>query len=225
MSNTDSFIDEVNEEVRKDRLYGLLRRYGWIGALVIVLIVGGATWSEFQKAQARAEAQALGDSMLTALNADDPLSRASDLEKIGSGSPEALAIAQMMAAAEYVVAGDPNAAVALLDEVALNGDVPEIYRQVASFKAATTQDSGMSEDDRLSRLQGLSQPGSPLRLLAEEQLALNEVATGNTEAAIGMYQSILIDAEVTSDLQQRALQVIVALGGEPDLGGLDVQGN
>jgi hypothetical protein len=29
---------------------------------------------------------------------------------------------------------------------------------------------------------------------------------------------ILLDAEVTTDLQQRALQVIVALGGEPDMG-------
>ena len=36
MSDTDSFIDEVNEEVRRDRLYHLLRRYGWIAALAIV---------------------------------------------------------------------------------------------------------------------------------------------------------------------------------------------
>ena len=36
MSDTDSFIDEVTEEVRKDRLYGYLRRYGWIAVLVIL---------------------------------------------------------------------------------------------------------------------------------------------------------------------------------------------
>ena len=45
MSDTDSFIEEVTEEVRRDRLYGLLRRYGWIAALVIILIGGGASWS------------------------------------------------------------------------------------------------------------------------------------------------------------------------------------
>ena len=36
MSETDSFIDEVNEEVRRDRLYGALRRYGWIAILAVL---------------------------------------------------------------------------------------------------------------------------------------------------------------------------------------------
>ena len=62
------------------------------------------------------------------------------------------------------------------------------------------------------------------RLLASEQLALIDIETGDTDAAINRYQAILSDAEVSADLQQRALQVIVALGGQPDLedtGGLN----
>jgi hypothetical protein len=30
MSDTDSFIDEVTEEVRRDRMFFMLKRYGWI---------------------------------------------------------------------------------------------------------------------------------------------------------------------------------------------------
>jgi hypothetical protein len=63
----------------------------------------------------------------------------------------------------------------------------------------------------------MAQPGNPLRLLAGEQLALLDIAQDQPEAAIARYQAILQDAETTSDLQQRALQVIVALGGEPEL--------
>ncbi len=66
MSDTDSFIDEVNEEVRRDRFYGLLRRYGWIAVVAVVAIVGGAAWNEYSKAQERAQAEALGDAMLDA---------------------------------------------------------------------------------------------------------------------------------------------------------------
>ena len=33
MSNPDSFIDEVTEEVRRDRLFAVFRKYGWIGVL------------------------------------------------------------------------------------------------------------------------------------------------------------------------------------------------
>ena len=51
-----------------------------------------------------------------------------------------------------------------------------------------------------------------------EQLALLDIENNMPQSAIDRYQSILQDAELTSDLQQRALQVIVALGGEPDLG-------
>ena len=87
MSNTESFIEEVNEEVRRDRLYGLLRRYGWIAVLAILLIVGGAAFSEYRKAQARAEAEALGDAMLAALTVDDSAGRAEALAGISAANP------------------------------------------------------------------------------------------------------------------------------------------
>ena len=39
MSDTDSFIDEVSEEVRRDKLFGYIRKYGWI-AITSVLLLG-----------------------------------------------------------------------------------------------------------------------------------------------------------------------------------------
>ena len=49
-------------------------------------------------------------------------------------------------------------------------------------------------------------------------MVVAEVTEGDADAAIARYQAIISDAETTSDLQQRARQVIVALGGEPELG-------
>ena len=68
MSNPDSFIEEVTEEVRRDRLFAAFRKYGWIGGLVVLGIVGGAAWNEWQKNQAAARAQGFGDAMLEALD-------------------------------------------------------------------------------------------------------------------------------------------------------------
>ena len=56
-------------------------------------------------------------------------------------------------------------------------------------------------------------------------MVIKQIKTSDAEAAITRYQTILADAEVSSDLQQRALQVIVALGGEPDLDGVVTQGH
>lgn len=217
MSDTDSFIDEVNDEVRRDRLFHLFRRYGWIAALAIVLIVAGAAWREYSKAQEQAQAEALGDAMLAALATNDVAARAEQLARIAPHSAEAAAVLRLLTAAEQVEAGETAAAAATLESLAVDGDVPEIYRQVASFKAMTLPDTEMPIEDRRQALEAMAQPGNPLRLLASEQLALLDIGQDQPDAAIARYQAILQDAETTSDLQQRALQVIVALGGEPEL--------
>ncbi|UOA26781.1 tetratricopeptide repeat protein [Pseudosulfitobacter sp. DSM 107133] len=225
MSNNDSFIDEVNDEVRRDRLYGMLRRYGWIAILVIVLIVGGAAFSEWRKAQARTEAEALGDAMLNALKLDDSAARAAAFSKIEAGQPSARAVLNFLTASEEFEAGDAADATAHLQEIANNNDVPLIYRQIASFKMLGQGAATMSVEDRRAGYEALAQPGVALRLLASEQLAMIDIETGDTDAAIARLKTILDDSEVTPDLQQRALQVIVALGGEPDLGANGANGN
>ncbi len=217
MSNTDSFVEEVNEEVRRDRLYGLLRRYGWIAVLAIFVIVGGAAFSEYRKAQATAKAEALGDAMLAALTLNESAQRAEALSAIEPQTPASGAVLRLMTAAEQAEAGDVPTAVQTLDQLAVDGSVPQIYRQLAGFKAVTLQGTSAPVADRRQAFEAMAQPGNPLRLLASEQLALIDIETGEAQAAMDRYQAIINDAEVTSDLQQRALQVIVALGGEPDL--------
>ena len=218
MSDTDSFIDEVNEEVRRDRLYHLLRRYGWIAGLVIALIVGGAAYSEYRKAQNRAQAQALGDAMLSSLALEDEGNRVAALAEIEASTPQAAAIRDLLKAGQQVSAEDTGGAIETLNALAINGDVPLVYRQVAQFKSLVLQGDSTPVADRRLALDSMSQPGHPMRLLAIEQLALIDVAEGDEAKAIERYQSILSDALVSAGLQQRALQVIVALGGTPDLG-------
>ena len=62
----------------------------------------------------------------------------------------------------------------------------------------------------------MAAPGAPLRLLAQEQLALIDIAEGEVDAALERLQALRQDAEVSVDLQQRAAQLIVALGAEPE---------
>ena len=68
VSDTDSFINEVTEEVRRDQLYGYLRKYGWIAAVAVVAIVGTAAYVEYSKATAAAEAQDGGRRLNTCSN-------------------------------------------------------------------------------------------------------------------------------------------------------------
>ncbi|MDE4062588.1 hypothetical protein [Phaeobacter gallaeciensis] len=216
MSDTDSFIEEVTEEVRRDRLFLMLKRYGWIGGLAVVVIVGGAAYREYNKAQELAAAQALGDGMIAALAADEPADRAEALAQVAAGSETGAAVAKMMRAGALAEAEDAETAVAVLSEVATDGELPLVYRHIASFKALALQAETLSLEERRLQYEALAQPGAPLSLLASEQLALLDIEAGETEAAIARLQAITADATVSRDLQDRATQVIVALGGKPD---------
>lgn len=215
MSDTDSFIDEVTEEVRRDRLYATMRRYGWIAVLAILLLVGGAAYNEWRKAQERAAAEALGDSILAALSAGDRRARASELESIAAPDAASQSVVDMMAASEEME-GDPAAAAQRLLAIADRSDVAQVYRQIATLKAVMIPDSGLTAEDRRSRLSGLSLGAGITRLLAEEQLAYLDIESGDTEAAMQRLQQLAADAEATPGLRRRATQVIVALGGTPE---------
>lgn len=217
MSDTDSFIEEVTEEVRRDRLYGLIKRYGWVAVLVVLLIVGGAAWNEWSKAQARAKAQNAGDAILTALEADAPDARIAALKAVGETdiTQGAKAVVALLQASEQGAGEDAEGAVAALETIAADTSLPAIYRQIASFKAASKPTDALSADDRRARLEALSAPGTALRLLAVEQLALLDIESGDTDAALERLQQVVVDAEVTAGLRQRASQLIVALGAEP----------
>ncbi|WP_375699763.1 hypothetical protein [Pseudophaeobacter sp. TrK17] len=216
MSDTDSFIDEVTEEVRRDRLFGTLKRYGWIGGLAVVLIVGGASLREYNKAQELAASQKLGDDMIAALSSDDDLQRADSLSKISAQTPGGAAVLAMLQAGALADAGQQDEAVARLQAVALDAELPLIYRHIASFKALGMQQDSLSIAERRLQFEALAQPGAPLALLAAEQMALLDIEAGDPDAAIDRLKAIIQDAGVTADLKERATQVMVALGGELD---------
>lgn len=214
MSDTDSFIEEVTEEVRRDRLFGLMRRYGWIAVLAVLLLVGGTAYREYTKAAETAKAQAFGDAILTALENDEASDRVSALDQIDAPTAEGSAVLDMLIAAEEALDGNGTAASERLNAAATDGELPEIYRQIASFKALTRPESPLSAEERRVAFEAMASPGAPLRLLAEEQLALLDIAAGHTEAALTRLNGLLADSELTAGLRRRASQLIVALGGE-----------
>lgn len=211
MANSDSFIDEVTEEVRRDRLFAVFRRYGWIGALAVVLIVAGAAVNEYVKAAARAEAEARGDALLAALEAPDAAARAEALAAVETaGNPRAAALIALLAA------GTGEGGAEALWSIADDARLPAHWRDVAALKAAMAASGEMPATELIERLEPLALPGAPYRLLALEQIAMAEVSRGEAGAALDVLREIVADDATGEGLRQRALQLIVALGGDPE---------
>ncbi|MEO0486054.1 MAG: hypothetical protein AAF092_09090 [Pseudomonadota bacterium] len=212
MSNTDSFIEEVNEEVRRDRMIGLLRRYGWIAVLVIVVLVGGTAWWEYRKAQVEAAAEARGDAISEALRGPSPDVRAETILAIEPGG----VVESFLAAAEFQAAGDTDMASQTLNDLAATPDLPALYRDLAQIKRLSI-DTNIAPSERALILDRLAAPGAPYRTIATELQALERVAAGETEAAVAQLQGLLQDADASPVQRARVAQLIVALGETPEL--------
>lgn len=204
MSNTDSFIDEVNEEVRRDRMNLMLRRYGWIPVVIVLVVVGGTAWNEWRKASARAEAQAFGDSLIAALESDGP-----DAVMAIEAQGDAAVLIDLIAASQ-----SEEGAAEVLSRAAAQPESSLLLRELAALGAVMAEGAETPANERLAALDPLTAPGAPFRLMALEQQALIRAETGETGAAIQTLREIISDAEVTAGLRLRATQLIVALGGD-----------
>ncbi|MBA3909968.1 MAG: hypothetical protein C0524_08775 [Rhodobacter sp.] len=210
MSNPDSFIEEVTEEVRRDRLFGLFRKYGWIGGVVVVALVGGAAWTEWSRSRAEARAQAFGDAIIDALDTGTPEERRTALAAIPSD-------AEQTALLQLILASDPDedraATLAALEKVATDATLSPGYRDLAVLRRVLVAGAEMPLADRRAALQGIAGAGRPYRPLAEEQLAYLLVEEGKTDEAIAAMSTLIQDQEASGALRARLGQMVTALGG------------
>jgi len=219
VSNPDSFIDEVTEELRRERLFGVMRRYGWIAVVVVLALVGGAAWNEWRKAQAQAEARAFGDRIIAALQNDDSAARAAALARVEASGGRA-GILHLLTAASALAADDRAGTLAALAAVENDTALPVSYRQIAGLKRVIIGGADIPADQRQSTLAGLAAPGGAFRPLALEQLALLALETGDSAGALTQARALLNEPDLTPALRQRIAQLIVVLGGDQpsDLG-------
>ncbi len=211
MSETDSFIDEVSEEVRRDQLYGVFRKYGWIAISLVLLIVGAAGFNEWRKAQTASQSQATGDQILAALEAADPGERVARLEQLSFETQQKQALLKLQTAAMLVEEGRIEEAGVVYENVAALSEVSTTYTDLAKLKIVMIQPEKNGVQTLIEELTGFDRP---YRLLAIEQRALASVRSQDKAAAIEDLNLIVQDALATQDLRERAQQLIVVLGGD-----------
>lgn len=210
----DSFIDEVTEDLRRDRLFGAMRRYGWVVLLLILAIVAGAAWREYSRTRAETRAQAFGDALLAAESASDPAAALSAVNAQGGAGREALA--RMLAADAQLKAGERSAAAATLNEIGGNASLPAVIRDLARLKGLMLQDGVTDAAQRDATLSELSAPGAPYRLLALELKAVALIEAGRDDDAATLIRKIQQEQGLSENLRRRLAEMLITLGVEAD---------
>ncbi len=214
----DTFIDEVTEELRRERLYAALRRYGPYALGAAVALVIGAAVVEWRRSAAEEAARAAGGALI-AVEEQGPEAageRADALLGFAAGADAGPALVARLRAAELRrQAGDADAAVALYREIAAETDLAPRYADLAVLKAAMIDSETAEPDTVLDALAGAAAPGRPYRALALELSAAQQLRKGGVLEA----RRALAEAQATPNLPQgaasRIAQLLEALGGPP----------
>ncbi|MFO1138909.1 MAG: tetratricopeptide repeat protein [Paracoccus sp. (in: a-proteobacteria)] len=217
-NQNDSFIDEVTEDLRRDRLFNAFRRYGWIAILAILLIVGSAAWREYAKSRADAQAQAWGDAVLAAQKSDDPAKALAAIDP--AGQPARKALSEMLAAGTEAGDGQTQPAADRLKAAAAAVPGDTVLRDLALLKAVMVAGPAMDAAERDTILADLSKPGAPFELLALEQKAVALIGAGRKDDAITLIGQIQQKDGLSEPLRRRLSEMMITLGAvaEPKSG-------
>lgn len=212
-NQNDSFIDEVFDDLRRERLFRLFRRWGWLAGLVILGIVAGVVWREYSQARADAQARAWGDAVLAAEASGDP---AAILQVDPQGAESRRVLAALLAASDWSEAGTTDAAADALRDVAGDAAAGTVLHDLAELKLVMLQGDSMDPAQRDEILSRLSRAGAPFELLALEQKAVALVGAGRTEDAVTLIRQIQQKDGLTEALRLRLSEMMIALGAEPE---------
>ena len=214
MSNNESFIQEVSEEVRRDRLYRILKKWGWIGIAVIVALVGGASFNEWNKDSKMNSARNLGDRVLSAVSNKDPI----ELKEIETSNISQDIFIKNLLSAILLSDNKLDASKKALEEIRDLPGITKTYQELNVFKLGLLllKEDNLTSDERFGVFEELVEPGSPFRLLAKEQQALILIEQGKLELAIKALTEISVDSETTASLKRRVTQLRISLGSDPN---------
>jgi hypothetical protein len=214
-------FDEIEEELREERMYAFLKKYA-VHLIAAALLVTGAVagwkaWGWYEQRQdleaatryfaASAHAQAVG-----AAGPNRPLAIAA-FSQVAASSPEGYRVlARLREAALHADAGDLAGASPLWDQVAADSSADPLLRELASLTwciyNADNGDPALLE----SRLKPLAEPGGAWRSLAAEQLALLELRQGHVEPARDALRKLVGDKTAPRGVQARASALLDRVG-------------
>ena len=215
----DLFIEEVTEELQRERAYKLFRTYGPLVGAAVVLIVLAASVNEYLKSAATGAAREAGQTLIGAYDAPDRDARIAAFAKAAEsqeGGPSLLA--RLHEGALQADAGRAEAAATTFDKAAAQAAASErpLYADLATLRAAMARFDSAPPQELIAALEPLTAEQKPLRAFALELLGLAQAKAGQLEAARTSLEASEAAWGARVEAQRRVRALIEGLGAEND---------
>jgi hypothetical protein len=212
----ETFLREVDENLRRDRLRDFGKKYGnWIAvAVVLFLAVSGGFiwWQQHQVKTSEGQVEQLAQIYHDVGTANVSKAPAQLDELANSGSKAIRASALFTSAALALEKNDHKTAIAKYREIAGDDGFPQPYRDAALVRQTALEFDQIKPEEVIARLEPFAKPGKPWFGTAGEMTALAMIKQGKKDQAGRLFAAIAKDKSVPQTIRGRAVQIAGTLG-------------
>jgi hypothetical protein len=215
-------FDEVEEELREERMQEFLKKYAGLFFAACVVVVGSVagwkawTWYDERRDLDAATRYLTASTLAAPAGGTGPNRQAAiaAFEAVAANAPDGYRVlARLREASLRAESGEPQGASTVWDQVSADNSADPLLRDLASLSwclyHADNGDPALLE----GRLKPLAAPGNPWRPLAREQLALLDLRQGRTDAAKTELKMLAADPTAPSGVRGRAGALVERMGG------------
>ena len=212
----ETFLREVDEELRRERINRLVARYGWAIAAAVLLVlgaIGGFIWWQGRQAeQAAAQGETLAET-LDALEGGNRNAALPKVDRLAASDIEGYRAAALFArATAQSEAGQNDAAIATLRSIAADEDFAEPYRQAALIRQTELEYDRLTPQQVIQRLGPLARPGNAWFGSAGEMVGIAQMRMNRPDLAGPLFARIARDESVPPSIRTRAIQMAGGFG-------------
>ena len=211
----EMLMREVDEAVRQDDVGNFFKQYGW--PLGIVFVLGMAAfggflfWQGSQESELEGQSEALVQA-IDELEAGNTDIADGELAVLTDGEGGAATMAAMLRAAIAVENDDPEAAAAMYDEIAANGDLPAALRDVATIRSVTARFDDLDPQEVIDRVGPIAVPDNPYYGSAGELVAHAYIEQDKTDEAGALLLDLAGNEDIPASIRSRARQLAGLMG-------------
>jgi hypothetical protein len=213
---TDTFVREVDENLRRDRLRDFFKQNtGWLigGVILFLALSGGTIWYQQHKEQvAEQHVEQLAE-IYKDIGVGNTAKVASQLDDLAKSESKGVRASALFTRAAFALEqNDQKLAISIYQKIADDSSLPDSYRNAALIRETALQFDQLQPQQVIARLQPLTKPGDPWFGSAGEMTALALIKQGKNSEAGQLFASIAKDKDVPQSIRERSIQISGSLG-------------
>jgi len=213
---SDTFVREVDENLRRDRLRDFFKENGTLLVVAVILFLaasGGAIWYQQHRVeQAEGHVEKLAQ-IYKDIGVGNTSKAPQELDDLSKASSKAVrASAMFTRAALALQQNDQKLALSTYKSIADDSSFPDPYRNAALIRQTALEFDQLHPQDVISRHAPMTKAGNPWFGSAGEMSALALIKQGKNKDAGQLFAAIAKDKTVPQSIRNRAIQISGTLG-------------